>query len=176
MDLCCGSGPGTRFLRDALDAPVLGVDYSEEAILYARANNAADGIEFVRLDLLREAPRLRRLVEGRRIRQAFFVEGIEHIPNHVEIIDTLFEAGVERLLVSTPKEEEGTPPLDWHINPITPSKMAAMEARYALRVYAYCKFVDWKRSAWRDPAEYVTENSEEGTNYIFGLEPRARRA
>ena len=175
LDLCCGSGPGTRFLHDALAAPVLGIDYSEEAIRYARANNSADGIEFVLLDVRRETLRLCRLVKDRCIRQAFCIEGIEHIPNHTEVIDALFDAGIEKILVSTPMEKEEAPSLDWHINPITPSKMAAMGGRYALRVYAYCLPVDWTRSAGRDPSSYVTECAEEGLNYIFGLEQRMRQ-
>ncbi len=175
LDICCGSGPGTRFLHDALAAPVLGVDYSEEAIRYARANNSADGIEFVLLDVRRETLRLCRLVKDRCIRQAFCIEGIEHIPNHTEVIDALFDAGIEKILVSTPKEKEGASPLDWHVNPITPTKMAAMGDRYALQVHAYCRLVDWAQSAGRDPSSYVTECAEEGLNYIFGLEPRTRQ-
>lgn len=174
LDICCGSGPGTRFLHDVLDAPVLGVDYSEEAIRYARANNSADGIEFALLDVRSEALRLCRLVKDRCIRQAFCIEGIEHIPNHTEVIDALFGAGIEKILVSTPMEKEGASPLDWHVNPITPTKMAAMGDRYALRVHAYCRLVDWAQSAGRDPSSYVTECAEEGLNYIFGLEPRTR--
>ena len=172
LDLCCGSGPGARYLRDALGAHILGVDYSEAALRYARDNNMADGMEFVLLDIRGGANALRGLVESRRIKQAFIVEGIEHVTNHVEIVDALFKAGVERVLVSTPKEEEGVAPAGWHVNPITPERMKEMNERYSLEMHGYCRFVDCARSAGRDPAEYVTDRAEDGANYIFSLEAR----
>lgn len=43
LDLCCGSGPGTRYLRGALGSAAAGVDYPEAALRYARDNNMADG-------------------------------------------------------------------------------------------------------------------------------------
>ena len=172
LDLCCGSGPGTRYLRDALGANILGVDYSEDALLYARDNNAADGVEFVLLDIHSQVRALRGTVESRRIKQAFIVEGIEHVTNHTEIIDALFEEGVERVMVSTPKEAEGAAPAGWHVNPITPERMAEMGERYALELLGYCRFVDISGSTGRDPAEYVTDRAEDGANYIFVLEKR----
>lgn len=171
MDLCCGSGPGTRYLRDALGARILGVDYSEAALRYARDNNMADGIEFVPMDV-RMVHALRGLVKSWRIKQVFFVEGVEHVTNHTEIIDALFGEGVEKVLASTPKEKEGAAPADWHVNPITPEKMNGMKGRYSLTGHGYCKFVDCARSAGCDPAEYVTDRAEDGANYIFVLEPR----
>lgn len=89
---------------------------------------------------------LRNLAESRQIKQVFFVEGIEHVTNHLEIVDALLAEGVERVLVSTPKEKEGAAPVDWHVNPITPKKMVEMGERYALEMYGYCKFVDCTRS------------------------------
>lgn len=172
LDLCCGAGPGTRYLRDALGADILGVDYSEDALRYARDNNAADGVEYVLLDIRSEVRALRGLVESSRIRQVFIVEGIEHVTNHTEIIDALFEEGVERVLVSTPREAEGTAPAGWHVNPITPGRMKEMKERYSLEAHGYCRFVDCSHSAGRDPAEYVTDRVEDGANYIFALEPR----
>ena len=44
MDLCCGTGPGSRYLRDALGAYILSVDYSKSALKYARDNNMSDGV------------------------------------------------------------------------------------------------------------------------------------
>ena len=172
LDLCCGSGPGTRYLRDTLGAHILGVDYSEAALRYAKDNNMVNGIEFILLDIRSQVHVLRELVATRQIKQAFIVEGIEHVANHTEIIDALFEEGVERVLVSTPKEAEGTAPAGWHVNPITPERMEEMDGRYTLKVHGYCKFVDSTRSSGRDPAEYVTDRAGDGANYIFVLEPR----
>ncbi len=171
MDLCCGSGPGTRYLRGELGSDIVGVDYSEDALRYARDNNMADGIEFVRIDLRSELHALRGLARRRSIRQVFFVEGMEHVTNHLEIIDALFGEGIEKVLVSTPREREGAAPADWHVNPITPRRMGELEERYVLEMYGYCRFVDCARSAGRDPAEYVTDKVEEGVNYVFSLGP-----
>ncbi|MGH7175546.1 MAG: class I SAM-dependent methyltransferase, partial [Minisyncoccia bacterium] len=51
LDIACGSGAGSKMLALATGCPVLGIDYSAEALAYATRNNASPGLTFRRLDL-----------------------------------------------------------------------------------------------------------------------------
>lgn len=47
LDIACGTGYGTKILRDAGATVVTGVDIDAEAIRYAKQNYAAEGIAYV---------------------------------------------------------------------------------------------------------------------------------
>jgi len=50
LDIACGSGVGSKILKDAGAEYVDGVDNSKEAIEYAQENYSADGVDFILAD------------------------------------------------------------------------------------------------------------------------------
>jgi 2-polyprenyl-3-methyl-5-hydroxy-6-metoxy-1,4-benzoquinol methylase len=74
LDLACGVGYGSAMLKAAGAAHVTGVDVSDEAVAYARAHNAADGIAFVCSDGMTYAP-------DAAFDVVVSLETIEHVPD-----------------------------------------------------------------------------------------------
>ena len=50
LDAACGSGYGSRMLRDAGARAVVGVDVAADAVVYARRRYATTGLDFVQAD------------------------------------------------------------------------------------------------------------------------------
>lgn len=146
IDLCSGSGAGSNLLARATGCSVLGVDYSREAIRYAREHNARDGLGFELIDLTSEddLESLRVMIEAGGIEQAFFIEGIEHLApeDSDRVIRLLLDGGIKRIRISTPYEQPGKEEEIHHITPFTPERFRAFADRWDARVFCYLKFVD----------------------------------
>lgn len=82
LDIACGVGYGSALLRAAGAATVAGVDLSEDAIEYARAHYATEGITFAQADALTFQP-------GRTFDVAVSLETIEHLPDAVGFVGKL---------------------------------------------------------------------------------------
>lgn len=126
---------------------VLGVDYSREAIQYAREHNARSGLKFELIDLTSDddmKSHLRLMIEDGGIEQAFFIEGIEHLAaeDSDKVIGLLLDSGVKRIRISTPYEQSGKEAEIHHITPFTPERFRAFADRWDARVFCYLKFVD----------------------------------
>jgi SAM-dependent methyltransferase len=168
LDLCCGSGAGTKFIAETLKVNVFGIDYSDKAIEYSRKHNATELTEYSVMDLHKQLNLLGQLVKNRKIKQVFFVESIEHINDYYVVLDTLLENGVERIFVSTPKEEEDVDIHGYHVNPLTPSKITKLKERYDVTILEYVKFVDLTSIDKENYMQtYFTSNDKEGLNYLF---------
>lgn len=101
VDLCCGSGYGTRMLaRTASHAT--GVDLSDEALELARAGGGQD-VSFVKADALEWVRR----ASPDDVDGVVCLEGLEHLPDPEEVVvqlARLVAAGV-RVLVSLPNSK-----------------------------------------------------------------------
>lgn len=51
LDLACGTGYGTRMIRNFSGKPTYGIDISTEAIHHAKKTYATDGLEFIHGDV-----------------------------------------------------------------------------------------------------------------------------
>src|SRR5690348_8858894 len=89
LDLCCGSGAGTKFIAETLKTNIFGIDYSNKAITYAKKYNTTELIEYRVLDLNKQLKQLLKLIKNYKIKQVFFIEAIEHITNDYVILDML---------------------------------------------------------------------------------------
>ena len=56
LDIACGVGYGSKFLKEAGAKSVDGVDISAEAIEYAKENYSSDGINFIVSDAIKYTP------------------------------------------------------------------------------------------------------------------------
>jgi SAM-dependent methyltransferase len=142
LDLCCGSGAGTKLIAEMLKVRVAGADYSDEALAFAQTENGGEGITYYKLDLNKQLDTLQDLIRSKGIKQVFFIEGIEHIKRPVDVVNVLLTSGVQEIFISTPNEKEGTTSEGHHISPFTPSTYADFEKRFGSKVLCYCKFVD----------------------------------
>jgi SAM-dependent methyltransferase len=103
LDVACGSGYGSAMLKDAGASKVVGIDISDEAIAYARAQFNGKGVDFV----VGNAEDLS-LYRGFDVVVSF--ETIEHLPHPetflAEIAHSLSPQGA--LIISTPQRERGS--------------------------------------------------------------------
>lgn len=136
LDLCSGSGAGTKLIAESLRVRVVGVDYSVEALKFAENQNQNSLIEYYQLDLNKtnSLDFLRELIVSKGLQQVFFIEGIEHIQSPNEVISTILESGIERVFISTPFEQESTTRLGYHVYPFTPSVYDRFVVRFGSKV------------------------------------------
>lgn len=146
IDICSGSGAGSKLLAIETGSHVVGVDYSRDAIEWANEHNAHERLRFEQLDLTdrRSVKHLRRVIDDVGIEQAFFIEGIEHLPvvHSDRLIGLLLESGVKRIRISTPYEQPGKQAEVHHITPFTPDRFKEFEDRWGARVLCYLRFID----------------------------------
>jgi len=127
LEIACGTGFGTDFLKKAGALSVTGGDISEEALAYARSHYAADGITFIRANI-------ETLTFTKQFDVVICFETIEHVPHEHEALAGIFRAlrpgGV--LLLSTPNRAITSPrirslhipiPSSFHIQEFTPGEM-----------------------------------------------------
>lgn len=184
IDVCSGCDAGTKLIAMATSRPVIGFDYSEEAIEFAEAHNKADGVRFERLDLTRDddLQRVCQLVVDNGVEQAFFVEGIEHLPVDCSdtLIGSLLDAGVKRIRISTPYEPSGKQAEIHHIVPFTPQRFRAFSERWHAHVLPhYLKSVEVEGlSAYIDAGHderdtlrmYTTADPALAGSYLIGID------
>lgn len=145
IDICCGSGAGTKCISETLDVKVIGIDYSGEAIDFARNNNSNSSIIYEKFDLRKavDLNKIKDLIAINNVRQAFFIEGIEHLSmeNAEKIIKLLFDNRISRIFISTPFEKEGKLPEVHHMNPFTPSRFEQFSMKFHIKSICYLKYV-----------------------------------
>lgn len=144
IDLCCGSGAGTKLLSESLRNKAIGIDYSNEAIAYAQANNQNSLTTFKKLDLndFKDLQKLKKIIFSQKFEQVFFIEGIEHIHNPKKIISTLIESGVKLIFISTPFEKEDQESEGFHISPFTPSTYKEFSKQFNSKLVCYAKAME----------------------------------
>jgi SAM-dependent methyltransferase len=111
LDVACGYGYGSHFLKNAGAAEVVGVDLSEEAIQYARMNYAGDGMTY----LVGDAHRVDELVAGHFDLVVSF-ETVEHLKTPPQFIRACRAVSRDdaTLLFSVPNEAHAPPDNEFH--------------------------------------------------------------
>ena len=128
LDLCCGTGFGSRRLA-AEAASVLGVDVSEEALAAARASLSPGEAERVRFEA-GDALAFLRGCSPERFDAVVCFEGIEHVPDPEAVVAELArlaQAGV-RLLVSLPNSKGFDEENEFHVTDFGYEEMRAITA------------------------------------------------
>lgn len=180
LDLCCGSGAGTKIISSFLNTITIGIDYSKEAIDYAKINNTSKLISYHILDLNNENDimKLSTIIKLNKIKQVFFIEGIEHVLHPEIILETLLNNGVIKIFISTPLENENVLPEKFHVHPFTPSIYEQFAKKFEFRTICYCKFVDKLivksqlesgLSEEKVIEQYFTKSKSEALNYLIEI-------
>lgn len=115
LDLCCGTGYGSRLLADRAGS-VHGVDIAPDAVESARESLGADGrdgITFEQADALAYV----RSLGTERFDAVVCFEGIEHVPEPDALLDELarLAAGGTRLIVSFPNSRGFDEENEFHV-------------------------------------------------------------
>jgi SAM-dependent methyltransferase len=144
IDVACGSGYGSAFLKSRGAESVTGIDVSEEAITYAKEHYAADGVSFLLGDagLLRDAGRADCIVS---------FETIEHLEDPGTFLsasrDALGPGGL--FIVSTPVRPGGSlsdrPANPFHIREWNQEEFDRLLAEYFPVRNFYYQYVYRKR-------------------------------
>lgn len=147
LDLCCGSGGGTALLSDHIKERIFGIDYSEDAINFAKKNNQNSLISYEKLDLNKnkDIDDLKKIIIFNKIKQVFFIEGIEHIKYPEKITNLLIECGIKKILISTPFEKEHQEIKGYHCSPFTPSFYKKFSEKFNSKIIIFAKFIDSKK-------------------------------
>jgi SAM-dependent methyltransferase len=138
LDIACGTGYGTRMLREAGAVSVSGVDISADAIAYALEHYGGPGVHFIQADLCHYG------VEHAADLICCF-ETIEHIQNPTAALQSLrrmlASSGV--LVISSPNRPvhapqirslQERPPSAFHVCEFTPSELRALLAETGFSV------------------------------------------
>ena len=104
LDAACGTGYGTRMLRDAGAAHVTGMDVGDAQIAYARRHFGGAGVDFVRGDVTCDGP-----TGAYDVVVSF--ETIEHVPDYAAALRTMRRVLVPGglLVVSSPNRHVTSP-------------------------------------------------------------------
>ncbi|GFE59659.1 class I SAM-dependent methyltransferase [Geobacter sp. AOG2] len=144
IDICSGTGAGTKLISEYTEKPTIGVDYSADAIQLATANNSSVNTDYYRLDLneYQDICKLKDVIRNGKVKQAFFIEGIEHLKFPYEIVLSLLEAGVEKVFISTPiVHDNEVNDEHFHITPFTDSYSSNFFDRFKADIVSYCKYI-----------------------------------
>jgi len=138
LELGCGIGYGSRYLREKGAAKVMGVDNSVEAIEIAKRYYQTDGVEFVLLD----ATRLNFADESSDCVVAF--EIIEHLREQEDFLKECYRVLKKggTFICSTPNREIVSPdssqPLwPWHVKEFNINEFSQLISRYYTDVFFY---------------------------------------
>jgi len=178
LDLCCGSGAGTAVLSVFLNEKIIGVDYSDDALNFAKKYNQNSFTYYEKLDLNddKDIEKLKKVIVSNKLKQVFFIEGIEHIKFPERIITVLRESGIELILISTPFESENQEIRGYHISPFTPSYYNNFSKKFNSRIINYAKFIDAKKALQQIKEgvkeselleKYFTKDEKEAINYLL---------
>lgn len=123
LDCACGTGYGSRILREAGALDVIGVDIDPAAVEYARAHFSGEGIRY----LVGDAARLER-IEDRSIDLYVCLETIEHVADGEALV--LAAARVLKpngiFLCSTPNWEVSRAHNPFHVKELTLAEFRAL--------------------------------------------------
>lgn len=180
LDLCCGSGAGTKFIANSLDTKVIGVDYSSEAIQYAQKTNSDSRIQYEKFDLNKNSDlsNLEKIIINNKIKQVFFIEGIEHLKDPFLVVGILLKSGVKRIFISTPFEKEDTIPSAFHIHPFTPTAYENFSNQFKSQILCYFKptlvklikeMTDKGYSEEEMIDKFMTFSKNEAANYLIEI-------
>ena len=103
LDLCCGSGPGTKLIATSIGCSTIGTDYSQEALDYAGAYNFHEKVSYYKIDL-NDTDKLKQIITDKEIKQIFFVEAIEHIKFDLaqKLLQLFVKNNINKIFISTP--------------------------------------------------------------------------
>lgn len=82
LDIACGSGYGTRMMKDAGATSAVGLDLSDEAVVFAKTHYGTEGLEFHQGDACR-------FDLGRRFGVIVSFETIEHVPDVAGFLESV---------------------------------------------------------------------------------------
>ncbi len=174
LDLCCGTGAGTKMIAERITAPVAGVDHSKEALALARFRNSGPDYFHVDLDDEDDLEALADFVDMHGVTQCFLVEGIEHLHAPEYVIGVLLSAGIERLFVSTPIEPDDARPQGFHVSPFTHARAAALvrhleSYEHRLVTLGYQESLTLPVTPKRAARAFVLEKPKQGGNYLWEI-------
>lgn len=183
IDLCCGSGAGTKLISKTLGTQVIGIDYSSQALEYAQNNNQDYSILYEKIDLNKkhDLQNLKRIIVENQIAQVFFIEGIEHLKDPFSVIDILVRNGVKRIFISTPFEKNNTIPSAYHIHPFTPSVYENFSKQFNSKILCYFKptlvksiqaIADKGYSDEEIIQNFITFSTDEAMNYLIEIDSK----
>jgi SAM-dependent methyltransferase len=190
LDIASGSGAGTKLLALSSGKRAIGIDYSPDAVAYARSKNASDRVSYEQVDVTEAAglDAVRDIVAREAIEQAFFIEGMEHIPFEAtdRLIALLLNSGVRRIRISTPFERvEAASANEHHISPMTPLRFEQFANRWGARVVRYLRFLEVPRvdamiDAGRTEEEiltaFSTDDVDDAGSYLLAIDASASPA
>jgi 2-polyprenyl-3-methyl-5-hydroxy-6-metoxy-1,4-benzoquinol methylase len=130
LDLCCGTGYGSRILaREAIE--VHGVDISEEALATARVELSSDERERVTFQVA-DAHAYLRALPTRRFDAIVCFEGIEHVPDHEAVVGELLRLAGDgtRLVLSLPNSRGFDEQNEFHVTDFGYEEMRAVADRF----------------------------------------------
>lgn len=128
LDMACGVGYGSALLRAGGAASVIGVDLSAQAIAYASAHYAAEGISFVHADAMTFEP-------GRTLDVAVSLETIEHLPDAVGFVERLVRlVGDGGTIVASVPVTLSTDVNPYHVHDFSPRQFRDFFTSRGLRV------------------------------------------
>jgi len=146
LDVASGSGYGTKLLASQAKH-VIGVDVSEEAVEYSKANYSAKNVTFKRGDGA-NIP-----IEDNSVDVVVSFETIEHIDDYVtfmkEIKRVLKKGGT--FILSTPNDIEYSVENHFHIHEFQKKELQELVKKYYSNLQTYLQ-VDWVYSSIMDEA------------------------
>lgn len=103
LDIACGAGYGSKMISDSGAKQVIGADISNDNIKYAKSKYSNDNITFVNHDVSFEF--------GEEFDVVVSFETIEHVPDHIAAMKTLYSATKNGglLIISSPNRSITNP-------------------------------------------------------------------
>ncbi len=134
LDIACGTGYGSSYLINKGATPVVGADYSEEAIEYARRHYSKDGLHFLRLDA-QQLP-----FRGKSFDVIVSLETIEHLERYEDFLRDCKRVlkGDGIFICSTPNAKASFGSRDpYHFREFSVEELYELIARYFAEVKLY---------------------------------------
>lgn len=134
LDIACGPGYGANYLMNSGAKTVIGGDYSEQAIQYARLHYSQDGLSFLRLDA-QQMP-----FRNNSFDVIVSLETIEHLERYQDFLHdcerTLKEDGI--FICSTPNRKATYGSRDpYHFREFSVDELSELIARYFAEIKLY---------------------------------------
>ena len=178
LDLCCGCGAGTKLVAETIHNKIVGVDYSADAIQFAKIENSNGNTIYYKTDLNTDLQSIKQIIQDNDIEQIFFIEGIEHIQHPFEVVQFLIDCKVKTIFISTPHVPEHELRVGHHISVLRPSEMKEFCNIFSAQILSYFKFVSWldvQQSIHQYTEDeiidqHTTTIKEQGINYLIKIE------
>tara|TARA_B100001971_G_C18147845_1_gene514094 strand:- start:161 stop:850 length:690 start_codon:yes stop_codon:yes gene_type:complete len=163
VDYGCGCGYGSKLIANSLDCKVIGIDYSKEAIRYAKRHNNHPLVKYLQADLNGSFSSID-------ADYAFFIETIEHLKKPFRALEKINKSTGRFVFISTPKEPENCKIYSWHISPFTPHLVAELKLKFTITDLGLLRLfndLDSDTIFTDDISDYVVHDEELGSNYLW---------